>query len=1178
MNWVARFIVETLPLLGICVLLVLVARFSLPHMPVDAAQIPLVKGMLLQWLGYAFGAWFLVQSLTLLPRRFRISPMALLAGATASLFILVVVIALFYPDPAWASARAFLSTFPSLEALLRTVISMLGFDYIRFLSFLAANFLPLLDSALALALLFLTYLLAPMLEPLMRWLAQKGVSPLVGHEQPNWWLNRTGRWSLGAMAIASFALVLLVAFIRHQPPGSSQVELANQFLEGFPWRFTAGALLLLGFIGQAMRLGEAGYVLGVRKRSVVSVRPVYDAFLADAGRQLDEEEDKAEARDKNKDAANRGDDLGEWLLLDRWRDGERHESSLEAQEEWDRALERLLEGHTLFCTGNLNARLCAFIAEALQRVQDRGACSIVVCPREHAEKLHQTLVAFNHSLFPDEVFSYRILRSEHLDEGSWRNLPESNVSVLVVEEEAFLEVFGGGMPDFTWRCELLVLLGLQSMDACMLHSVVLGMRTDNELPERMGLFILSRPRRGLDTLAANFLGRVGGAPENWQPDPPPVAGEGLLVWKASEGLRRALLARAGVPREEMEDPGQCTTPAFLVLARSRNGRDGANGEPDLPEEMDLERLVIGMPPVPQDVRELHDMRGTAQRPLLPKFQKSILWHCGRAPFVSACVRRQDGNLYFQENRIIVLQDEGNLAEALNATPRFWGVPEHDYLLHVVVTGYLGSRYMVDRCRQGMERALRRLEPFAQHLGVGVNEVAWMIAERMRRDAATGQDGQCREERGISELEAERFLDMLSESGDLRRQLGITPTRPGLLRLFDLVAPGAINDIETYMGPGQYIHYALPPGTGMHLLGERHCRVILEDAPNDDEGARYTLAAGDHGLIYLNGVDLRFGEHFYNVEEVNIPNRVVRVKNLGRELDEAPTPQYLFRRHYRLEPVKCGDVCLFPELQERRGLDLAHGVPLRTLRVLCNIRRTTDWMAQLSSDIEPTPDILRKSSFRLDEPVTASRRLCQAMVLGLEFLRGEVWRDDELRALAASLQVVLRLSFPRLANRVVVFPLFPEKRPAEESRNEKRSEGEEATSDNVGPPEKEKGVANNTSPGEESAGRAEELRPYFEVLYPRGELSTEGLDAGHNAVLCEITADYPAIVILEDADGDIGVCRQIENQGRAEHLLWRWHDHLHWAVENDAENWVVPGLVDASRAVRSRLFERLEDRS
>jgi len=85
-----------------------------------------------------------------------------------------------------------------------------------------------------------------------------------------------------------------------------------------------------------------------------------------------------------------------------------------------------------------------------------------------------------------------------------------------------------------------------------------------------------------------------------------------------------------------------------------------------------------------------------------------------------------------------------------------------------------------------------------------------------------------------------------------------------------------------------------------------------------------------------------------------------------------------------------------------------------------------------------------------------------------------------------------------------------------------------------------------------------------------------LEDDTNALLREIVAEYPAIVILEDADSDIGVCRQIENQGRAEHLLWRWRDYLRWAVENDAENWVVPGLVDASRAVNNRLFQRLEE--
>ena len=290
-----------------------------------------------------------------------------------------------------------------------------------------------------------------------------------------------------------------------------------------------------------------------------------------------------------------------------------------------------------------------------------------------------------------------------------------------------------------------------------------------------------------------------------------------------------------------------------------------------------------------------------------------------------------------------------------------------------------------------------------------------------------------------------------------------------------------------------------------------------------------LSPRDEGLTFTRDKNVYLDQGPYRVESFAADGRVIVVSAVERKGQQYPRRSYnLFRRTYTLR------------LAERfaREQEQSEGSIVR-MHVHASFARHSDRVLTWPID-EP---LLSARNVPIGTVQLTQKRSYRSLYLiafgSPDYEPGEAFSPIVRRTLAASLQDVLGLLFPALAERVAVVDLAGEWGPT------------------AAPPF-------NRLPLRYPIGRIEAgtIEDSIRLAFQR---------AGYVGGLAHLVDGWSsaALAVIEDADHDIGVARRIHDSWPL--LVPIWKRYLDWAAEGKAPWGASDGWFDAAAAANVPLF-------
>lgn len=745
-------------------------------------------------------------------------------------------------------------------------------------------------------------------------------------------------------------------------------------------------------------------------------------------------------------------------------------------------VDALLAGGTLHHFGNLDLEFFRLVSEAISKVEDTAHATIVLCPDSSGAAVAKHLRAQGRFDFPDIM--RRIAVWSAADGDQVVAAAHRMLDVIVIEESVlsltlprFLALNQNEfLLNFFRRLGLLVIVDFHCLDASLLV-LALHQIDRTQVAEKVGLLVQMRRRRSDTNQILAIRGALTPKKSSRKATETQTASPGVTMGRlwlvGSEGSRQELAKRLGYPSAPIDH----RTQAYFGLVPREAAQKSRN----------VAIFVLSGNHEPH----AFDALRTALRNRSP--------HGSPKPFR----RHETGPCYVPSTdiRICVIPDTGNILDCLDVSYAFFG-GSHDYLTFVVGEGYSGRRYLVDRYKV-VDRSL--LMPMAQEPGIGITDVANSLAILMSRPE------------GVCEDDVTRLLNLAS--GNVRTFIDISSTKRGLERLFGIFEPGSVRSIDYRLDAMQRTVFQYRGGSGA-AIAEPTVRIqtqggeLLAEVPLADEGLLFCV---DHVF--------RIGGRRLNIERIDRAGSAIYAKVADNNDDTLrPFARHFFERAYAIDLGAVASRVAF--IGEGGDKAMQFGLWCRCVHVHIGIRRRSTGLWSISSDDEPTP--LSDGNYtRLSPPITTRRPFRSVAFIAFEDPQESYRADAVLCAtLAASLQVVLGLSFPALRQRLVVVSL-----------------------DGTAPTGRLKNAA-------------------FRCLFPTGEMMG-GSVTDVLTRLYEIesgTGDPPIVplvgfAVIEDSAHDIGVARRIHEE--LEHVIQRWRSFLGWAATQ--EDWNIDGLLNAKEA-------------
>lgn len=798
------------------------------------------------------------------------------------------------------------------------------------------------------------------------------------------------------------------------------------------------------------------------------------------------------------------------------------------------------DGRLILQDASPDALTFLVIAELALSTQERGMTTLVVTDDAGAARVASEIDAAMTALHARET--HRVFDGGHPANGSYDMLV---ASVDRLESEI---LSADALAEAVRRVGLVVVLDLQGVDATLLRlrlahlSVLVRGR-------RPLAFVQSEPRLGLDAQVRRLFGPLGSyAPGRLPRVDAGLRGRRLLVWHNTTALLADLL-RIDLGHDELPATA-LEIPPFLCVRAWQAGIPGT----------------------------LYDVSGRVDRQLWTTTLTTLARTGGDVlvPREGAGITRGRFPYPAWDDRVIVLEDLANLAEALGRSVNVRGLDGH--LLHVLVHDYPLRGYLTDRLGavRGSHLAtdLEAYLPIAPAPEGGRTELALAVATLVR-DAP---------DNAISETHLLERLEEFHTAGadDI--------TRPGLERLM-AEELGARPSIAARSMSGHDRHFVFRSLDGL-TLDPGYLVPLKRDTGHDQRTA--VLDRGDCGLTYATGTLVqRFGDYFEigtirpteirSRTATGLPTRIIPPDTGRSGVRNRPLnrPRYLFARLYDPDftPAALDILTVIAPAggHEDSGLRLLVRGPTR--RVSTSVLALPELDPPFAGGARPVWKQL---------PHTAARP--RTLRIHVRFPVPEAidpaHLPDVALTLAATLQDVLASLFPGNGARLAV--LSPQAGPAIARLLEEDDRLERFPAEYLPRlatlPDDAAGETGLTCPPADPAG----LDAQTAALIAASAIAPGEGRRIDDVVVRRLTGSAPVIdlILIEDASHDLGCLRAAFPAAGWARILDIWLDYLGWCGDHSNDDGfhyrfggpVVPAVFafDTARTVLGRAVGHVEE--
>jgi hypothetical protein len=781
-------------------------------------------------------------------------------------------------------------------------------------------------------------------------------------------------------------------------------------------------------------------------------------------------------------------------------------------------LQKIVAGQHIRFTGSPSATFYTLLGEAVSANQDKGMLSLIICPDFCGSTVEAAITATGSMKYIEIARKQFLLTMS--DDTTRTAFSRREFYDLIIVEEGQLETLLGKSNDslrlITSRLGFIGLIDFHAIDACKIYKT-LNQFGEKAYPDKVGVLCQSLRRVGIETQLI-AISQPFGTNQDVEKSAlieTPVE-SGRLIWEASEDLRQSLLEQANLDASRT----RYGTAPYLALQNAEQ-RDYCPS--------DYPHTLLGSPNTETDIDELR--RTLAQDGTIAQ---------GDTNYQNLNALRDNTKYHHApqtETRVLTIIDQSCLVDALSFSPAFNG-DAPDYLVNVVMPGYLGRQFMIDKINSAIDgvswksHELDYLSPLAQIPGFGVSDIGAIFLDQLTDDESSG----------LNDDEANRLLK-LAAKGNIEKALDISVSKQGLEKFFALIFrefnSRVSTNFETIHQQGET--YRLDGGAGAHQLRNdgSNTKVYLAGALQSDMSS---LLVDDNGLLFHTGASIRLSNTYYQITQI-IPNsNTISVNKLKRDsLPVTPEPIYRYCRHYNIaigtdERSKADRFVI----EDHGEVLSSNNSKILVLSMHASIERVSNGYFERSSDDEPDPQYLKNTPTLGTGIIKNKREFKHILFLNSDFGIDESADENDsavyLKTLAATLRAVVALSFPALENRIAVVPI-----------------GAHETPDPWW----------NTASGSPSALLTE---------FPTASLRHGSVAELHQR-LASTETNLPtqpferSIAIIEDAAYDLGVCRSMY-QNRVE-ILKRWERFVKWAA--DKESWHIDDELNPSAVYQSTIF-------
>ena len=902
--------------------------------------------------------------------------------------------------------------------------------------------------------------------------------------------NHTVSYALG---LTTAIFTCGVVFFRTYYFVKSAEPVDGDFLANFPWPMVVAPLIYLSYLAHRTEPEESEEV---RLGALSASKPMGSSFKY--FKKIHERAMEASALAYPEGKVDEG---SVPPLDDTWR--EAYEKAHETN------LEMLLKGKIINFEQSLNYEVLRLVTEAISACQDRGQVSIIVCPNHHASNIDKKLKSIGVDDLASNVRRTVVLKS---GDGNAQFDTLTVHDLIIAGEHAFHNqlIASHGIDEEGFqvntldRLGLLVFLDLHNLNPSRLRTTFLFMGNVGRL-KKCGVLMQGLKRQPVDALKSTILSGhddFSGNPNleiDANCDISRHSKKWEMVVKPSSEFKSAMLAPISkliddTPVEafsnfQLENFFSLSTPELIPSSKHR--ALGVFLEQDALDQSDSESFKKEMSKVSNKNIEFHadTIRG--------------------ASLVSS-----------DKKQVLVLEDRGHLYDSLAIDSTF-DPATPDFCSIVVSYGYPGREYLLSNLNKTKKELAESLlkepktAPFAPLPGTGIAEVANRLLSLMKQ------------KNGLNEKEAERLISMAS--GKLFDSIGVGSTRRGLNKLFSLLGHAHnTNVVETQDNRQNSVFHDHDRES---LSGVRYA-IVTEDGSKREN---VTLLIADQGLLFDVGSDIAVGARNTKIESIDRERSTISVRAQGGAgLDETGhLPEYIFHRKYSLVvKEELDDELVFTFVTENAASPSTRiNYRFQIVQIHTKVKRlSTDWTScSIESDQTNLLAVDHNQCLPAHEFIRPFR---STMLLVFDHMDAIADLPKLGRTLAASLQTVLGLAFPRQRRRIAVFPL-------------------EAANENL---------------------QAEDAHRLAYYLYPKGNLEGADivevmkrcyqLEKAENTEMFQIDENCITLAVIEDADEDLGVSRRCFSEHDA--IIRHWIDFLDWASKED--DWNNNGLFDAKFAM------------
>jgi hypothetical protein len=607
-------------------------------------------------------------------------------------------------------------------------------------------------------------------------------------------------------------------------------------------------------------------------------------------------------------------------------------------------------------------------SEAVQRQQDEGQATLVICPDRTSNEVKQALSSVTRFLSPEITQRWCELTHREISYTG-----RALYDLILVEETAFHDVIVESRGEFELslrRTRLVVLVDFHAIDACRLYLGLARLRNELDL-DKQAVLCLSRHRIGLEEQLRLLIPGV----EPLRPI------ERFATTSREQPLKICWSDGFDLP-ERLAQSGRIIvdrtvhSSTYLVLAGATDG---------LPASVLVDE-AINPPHDFEHFKSALEARGESALARRLERTRRLAHYAPAAPI-----------------RVSIVQDGGNLADVVDGGFDFFHAPG-DRLVHFVSAPYPVRQFAVDWLRSDPDGFKAHAAPFAQKPGIGLTELAIRIETALREDE------------GVDERELARLLSQAA--GDLPRDLSLGATKSGLVSLFQSIDPSfqsAAIDSHTY--PDQTHRFRLQ--RAYRIGGIAHMAEVVQGSVRIG-----FLSPRDEGLTYDRDTQIYLSRQFHRISRFEDHYRRIVVAPAERDaLTGGRRSRTLFQRTYTLH---LDNVAREQEILQR----LDHNGQIARMHVHASMSRQSEqrlnWpvdvdLLSTSMSIDPEDaSSLQTRPFRGVYLVTVRSTAAQVETLYSPAVR---------RTLVASLQDTLGFLFPSLAERIVVVEIGGEPLPS-----------------------------------------------------------------------------------------------------------------------------------------------------